>query len=271
MARLAWILIVLIFVGSCATNNKTDFTLPLELKNKLFATQENFEILRGINDSLFLPLKENKCLDEWEKVVEGLIKKLRSSKTNKERVGIWYDLGNCYNYVAEYNKAIYYYDLVLTVEKRNKPMLSIVTSNIGIIYEIKGLNILAKSYYEKSLAYNRNNHLSHYLISMDYIRQGEFSKSDAILLSLMKKLPKSRVVRSSLGVSFILSDNPFELKNKVLNFFNEKVEEKVLFQLSMKMYAGKHTKDDIEDLKDLELKFPLLNNFRNYLLNKFGT
>lgn len=271
MARLSAFLFFVFVISGCATNKKTDFTLPLELKNKLFATQENFEIYRSINDPLFAPLKENKCLDEWEKTVEGLIKNLRLSKSNKERVLIWYNLANCYNYVSEYNKAIYYYDLVLTVEKKNKKMLSVATSNIGLIYEIKGLNVLSKSYYERSLAYDKNNHIASYLIAYDYIRQGELVKAEQILSTLMKKLPKSRVVRSTLGVSFVLSDNEYELKSKVLSFFNEKVEEKVLFQLSQKLYAGKHSKDDLDDLGELELKFPLLNNFRKFLLNKFGT
>jgi len=271
MARLIHILILLLVIASCATQKKAGVELPLELKNRLFSTQASFELLNSFNDPLFAPLKKNKCINNWEEYVSALNKKLRGTQKNSERVLIWYELGNCYNYVGEYKKAIYFYDLVLSVEKQNDPMLSVITANIGLIYELKGLNILAKSYYEKSISHNGNNFLAKYLIALDHLRQGEFSLANPILEELTQKLPKSRAVFSTLGVSFSLSGSSSELKSKVFKFFNEKEEERVLFEIALKLFDGKQTKDDLEDLKDLELKFPVLNDYRNFLLNKFGS
>lgn len=269
MAKIVLLIISVVFI-SCATGPKTKVDLSQETKDKLFATQNAFELYNSLNDPLFANLKNNQCLLDWQKYVFDLNQKMRQVTKNSERIGIWYELGNCYNYIQDYKKSLYYYDLVLSLDKRNKQRNSVILANIGVIYEKQGLDVLARSYYENSLRNNINNHIANYLLGLDHLREGDFRKANDSLETILRKIPNSRLVRSTLGVSFILSDNKFELKNKVFKFFNEKDEETVLFKTAIEFYDGKVSSNKISDLKDLELKNPIMNSFRKFLLTKFG-
>ncbi|MBD64151.1 MAG: hypothetical protein CME62_03030 [Halobacteriovoraceae bacterium] len=260
----------LLFNFSCATGKKSGFELSQKLRAKLFSTQNNFEKYLASGDPLFNNLNNKECLADWEKSVSELNKKLRKVSSDQQRSEIWFTLGNCYNYTQEFRKSLYYYDLVLTFEKNDAQKISKIMSNIGLIYDIQGLSALARSYYQNSLKHNRSNHLANYLLSLDYLRQGNFAKANEGLELLAKQLPNSRVVRSSLGVSFVLSGNNLELRNKVLSFFNEKDEEAILLKSGIKLINGEVSRDRIADLKDLELKFSVLDDFRDYLITSFG-
>ena len=83
-----------------------------------------------------------------------------------------------------------------------------------------------------------------YVLLYLFLRQGNFNEANDKFEQVLKKIPSSKLVRSTLGVSFVLSDNKFALKNKVFKFLNEKDEETVLLKTAQQFYDGKISSDD---------------------------
>ena len=259
------------FLISCAsTKNKNEEPLSVSMKNNLYSTQDKFENILKTKDPIFLSLKKNTCINNWGKEVFLLKKKLRTIKKNSEKTEIWFKLGNCYNYVKDTERVIYYYDLVQGSGTKDTRMLSVIYFNMGQIYELNGQHSLAYSYYENSYKNDDPSSLSLFKLAVMEFKQREFRLSIKYLNILNQRFPKSNLVNFLIGVNYFHLNKKTVLINKVLPRLDEKSESKVLMAMALDLSEEKINKSLEADLKNLEVEFSMHQEFKQYLLGRLG-
>lgn len=261
--------LVLSLLG-CAQTKKSNGDLSYKQKEILFATQNELASLKALRDPFYNGIAKDKCLKDWSGYVASQRRLLIKYKTIDKKTKVWTQLGSCYVFIGQYKNAFYYYDLALSFSGKKVNQKSTILSNIGAVYEKIGLPVMAESYYQRSLSTYPNNSFASFKLALGYLKSGDFHKGNKILKRLLKRFPKSRVLRSTIGVSFALLGDVDSLRNKVFPFYNEKDIEKVLFKLSIKVLNGKLSDDALSDLKDLEFEKKILINFQNFLIKEVG-
>lgn len=270
MARIILILGFLA-LASCASNKKKDeMAMTIAMKDNLFASQNKFENIIKTNDPLFLSTRKNSCIKNWGKEVFKLKKQLRKASKDHERVRIWFNLGNCYNYVKQMEQSFYYYDLVLGSGTKDTKLLSVIYYNIGQIYERSGQLTLAYSYYENANKNDDPSSLSIFKLALLEFKQGEYRLSIKYLNQLAKRFPKSEIVRFLLGVNYFHLNEKESIKNKVLPRLVEKSESRILLNMALDLNNKKLSKSLVGDLENLEVDFKLHRDFKEFLLGKLG-
>jgi tetratricopeptide (TPR) repeat protein len=256
---------------SCATTKSRDEeTLTVTMKNNLYSSQDKFENILKTNDPVFLSLKKNTCINNWGKEVFALKKKLRTIKKTSEKVDVWFKLGNCYNYVKDTERVIYYYDLVQGSGTKDTKLLSIIYFNMGQIYELNGQNSLAYSYYENAYKNDDPSSLSLFKLAILELKQREFRLSIKYLNILYKRYPKSNLVNFLIGVNYFHLNEKSAVINKVLPRLDEKSVSKVLLAMALDLSEGMKKKSLEADLSNLEVVFSMHQEFKQYLLGRLG-
>ena len=263
------IIAVLILLAGCASKKpKTGLVLTVDMRNNLFRHQSYFEQMKELREPVFVALGEDKCLLAWEQEVFALKEKLKRSKENDDRVNIWYRLGNCYNYVGQYELSFYYYDLALPALNKRAVEKSTISYNIGRVYHARGNVVLAESYYQEAIQYNLKNNLALVNLALLYSEQGEFKRSNQKLDSILRNTPSSRLARFFQGLNYFHLKDYKSLESKVINRLADTSTEKAL--LSLARDIARERKGAYQDLKKEDFDFPWFKSFKNYLLNKFG-
>lgn len=264
-------LIFAFFLIGCATSNKKgDVNMNISMRDNLYATQNYYEVVKKLKDPLFEKLVVDKCLLKWEEEVNKLKDQVKKAKDRKQRVDLWYQLGNCYNYVGDFKLTFYYYDLVLSEEKKNAKRKAVISYNLGQIYQNSGSVALAQSYYEDAYRNDRLNLLAQLQIALIYLEQGAYQRSIRSISSVLAGSSTSSVARFILGINYFHLKDFAGLNSKVLNRLTEKSTERTLLQMALNLETKKDLKGTFEDLKGLELDFPLFKKFQSYLLKKYG-
>lgn len=264
MARLIPILLILI---SCSTVKKdNDLGLTVAQRDKYFAEQNHLEMLLAANDQLFLSYKPEGCVQDWTKYVTPLKDRLKKVVDDKQRYKIWFELGNCYILIGEYKKAIYYYDLVLGLNYKNKVVDSSIYFNLGQLYEMYNRDFLAYSFYQSALESRDKRHYSLLKLGMLEYKQAEFVKSNQYFQQLQRYYPGSDLVRFFIGVNYFHLEKKDQLINKVLTKLDEKSPSRVLLVMALDIAEKKNLKQLEADLRNLDLSLSLHKEFKSYLL-----
>jgi tetratricopeptide (TPR) repeat protein len=264
------ILLIILFVSfSCATKEQKKLNYTIEMENALFRSQSNVDKLVKSKDPVFANSFNAACLENWDKEVTSLKLKLKQANSSKARSSNWYQLGNCYLLVENFERSLHYYDLYLSSGDSNGSRQSKVLQNIGQIYEARGLTGMAKSFYKKSLKYNTHNTQTKYLLGLNSLRNGNYRLAVKYFSQLMSIYPSSKEIKYSLGVSFYLSGSDSALVSKVISKLNEKDKGSIVFNISLKLKKNDASEDMIADLREIEFDFALMNDFTNIIKKRF--
>lgn len=271
MARIAYLVLSFILVA-CATskNNKDEEILDVDMRNNLFSTQNNFENIISQKDELFFSMENSSCLNNWVKGVKKYKDRLKKTTKNKVRADSWFHLGNCYNYVNQYNLALYYYDLFISSGVKDNQKYATMYFNMGQIYEKKRQIKLAFSYYKNSLNYGDATKLSLFKLGMLSFKENEFNKSNTYFKQLGKFFPKSSMVKFLVGVNYFHLNSKELLHNKVIKRMDEKSVGRIMLSMASDLAIGKNKEKLETDLKNLDVTFSLHKQFKSYLLRNFG-
>lgn len=269
MARINLVL-SLIFLFSCATNKKKEDLLDIKKREELFSNQRNIDNLLKMKDVLFATVKSKKtCTQNWLKTVESYKQSLLGLKTDKKRVRIWFKLGNCYNFVGDYKRSMYYYDLVLSQRINDTNILAKLNYNIGQIYELSGQLDIAFSYYKEAFKYDDPSSLSLFKLAMLEFQQAEFESSLIYLNKLSRRIPRSKTVKFLQGVNYFHQNKRSLIRNKVLNSLDEKSVEAILLSIALDIEEGDKKKLET-DLENLEVETFFAESFKKHLLSLVG-
>ena len=266
MVKLIFLFTIII---SCSTSKITNTNLTHEMKSHLFKMQNLASSYKGKKDQFLDSVVFDRCFDNWSKEVEQLNRLLLVDdlKDSSKKLDAWYRLGTYHSYVGESNKVIYYYDLLLS-EKISNDRKSNIYYNFGELYERNELFVMAKASYEESLKFNSDNARSEFKLALLEMQVGLYEKSSKRLIRIVKKYPKSNLVKFYLGMSYYYSGSLDQLKNKVLRLLDEKSDESVLLNLAISLEKNSDKKT-MSDLENFQPSFFVYRDFKEFILAKY--
>lgn len=271
MGKIAFTLLTFHVFISCASwkNNKPKEKMAKDYEIFYEKRAEEREVLLELNDSYLESILRNSCFDDWgEKVYD--IKDRLKKVTTKMKPKLWFELGNCYNYVGDFNKALFYYDLVENSGVKDTKILSIVYSNTGEIYSNKKHSDMAVSYFQKAYNLDDPTSLSLFKLGIYSSEWGMYRKSIRHFSELSKRYPKSNLIKYLIGIQyFLLGDEDF-LKDKVLSRLDEKYIGAQLLKkaLEVKKVNNKMKENFLSELEDLDSPISYFKNFQNLIRQK---
>ncbi|MBT4792904.1 MAG: hypothetical protein HON90_15115 [Halobacteriovoraceae bacterium] len=270
MARIALVLFALLLASCSSTKEVKSVPMSATLKAKLYANQNLVESISSLKDKVFVGYENKYCLMNWGEAVYKYKDELRRTSKTKRRIKLWFDLANCYNYVGDFGKSLYYYDLIQGVGSTNQKMLSMISFNIGQILELNHQDVSAYSFYQDSLKKGDKSRLSLLKLAFLDYKQHEYEQSLKHLNKLRKYYPRSNLVNFLIGVNYIHLDSKSENINKVLKRIDEKYVGRNLLAMALDVTNKKFAKDLEVDLKNLDVEFKLHIDFKKYLLSRLG-
>ena len=269
MAKL--IPLILLFVSCAQNQKKSEVFLSINMRDSLFAQQSRVESYKNIKDEFFTSLKVDACLVKWEEEVAKLKKKLREESADTNKAQLWFDLGNCYNYVGRDKLTLFYYDLALSSKKLNSKQNSVISYNFAQIYGKKNMPVLVESYLRESLNYNPVNSLALVDLSLIYSQQGEHAQALRILSPLKKKFPRSDFVNFLIGVNYFGMADSGGLESKVLKYINDKSSEALMLSVAKDFLNGTRKQEELlERLGRIEVTLAPYKSFIDLLQKRIN-
>ncbi len=267
MARVIGLMLILLLSGCSTQPKKPKYPLEVRMKDKLFSNRNLVDNYLLTKDPLLLTYKGHECLDNWQTKVYEIKDRLRKETKAHLRTQLWFKLGNCFNYIENFDLALYYYDLVLGSKTKDTKIKAIVYYNTGQIYESVGQKSVALSYYEN--AYNLDDPESFSLIKLGVYEhlQAEFEASNKYFTQLLQRYPESELVKFYIGVNYFHLSQIDKIKNKVLPQLDEKSIAKILLMMAIDL-ESEVKKSLANDLNDLEVEFIPYKKFKEYLLSR---
>ena len=232
MDKLIYILIATLFLSCAGTKSSDNGVLSYEERNRLFNYQKSLKALEILNDDIIKAVTTNSCSQEWEKKVKKLKESLYLSPDNKKST-IWYELGNCYLYIQDFKKALFYYELTESSGTKDTKIIASLYYNIGVSYFSVGQLELAKSYFELAKKKDDPKSLSYFQLGLIDLSNGDFRSSLRNLSTLSRRYPQSRLINYLLGVNYFYLRDIKSLRNKVLNRLDEKFFGKALLEVAI--------------------------------------
>lgn len=255
---------------SCAGNKSgRESTLNYDEREKLFEYQNRLKNLESLNDELVFAFKENTCSADWEARVKKLKDSLYTAKDNKKPY-TWFELGNCYMYIKDYKKALFYYELTESSGTKDTKIISSLYYNIGVSYYAVKQFELAKSYFELARKNDDPKALSLFQLSLINLSDGNFKASLQHLMALERKYRKSDLVKYLKGVNYFYMRDINSLRNKVLNRLDEKFLGKALLEVALNITSEQKRVAIINNntLDNLESDIIYFEKFRQSLLKE---
>ena len=270
MDKIIGTLIFTLFFG-CATTKKqeTEVYMDADTRKALFSHQNFRDRLVSTKDPIYFYSEQDACFRDWPKKVFKYKKQLRNQKI-KSKMNIYFKLGNCYSYIKDFEKAIYYYDMVEASGVKDSKILSVIQYNIGQMYEHRKQYDIAKSYYLNSYRMDEPLSMALFRLSLLELNDYEFGKSLNYLKTLEGRYRQSDIVKFLKGVNYFYLKDISSLKNKVLLQLDDKFEGKVLLEMAKNVLLNKDLKSVKEDLSKLELKNPICKSFQDFLSTEVG-
>ena len=149
-----------------------NFDLIIDKSNRMLEIfSENPDVVKRVYTFLGRAYISDKKFDIAKNYIE---KSLQIDSQNPE---VYYSLGNIERDLANYDKAIYYYEEALTLTNDNK-LKSMIEGNIGVIYSNKENHSEAIKHYNASINYYQN-FSSYYNRGMSFELMKDFSTAIA--------------------------------------------------------------------------------------------
>ncbi len=221
--------------------------------------------LKEINSKFFI--SNFSCMIDWENSYKKIKKNIENLSSSGKRDEGWFDLANCLSVNGKFKEALFYYNLYLLSPDANKIKKSIVYQNIGIIYQIKSLDVLALSFYDSSLNLNPKNSKALFLKGMTLLNSGNYLNSLNNFKKLRKIMPKDQLVSFVLGVNYYLLGRIKEIPSLI---FYVSGDYKYLLDMALLFENRKITKKEKEDFYSKDFKMFLASDFFNLIKEKNG-
>ncbi len=234
MDKLVYTIVIFSLLSCASTKNNGSSELSYEQRDILFRNIEKIEKDTSSGDVLFIEANKNNCPGKWEQTVQKAKEDLYVAKS-KGKAKIWFQLGNCFNYIDDFERSILYYELVESSGTRDTKLLADVNYSLGNIYLKMNQREIAESYFNSARKLDDPKSLSLFQLGILELSDGEYKQSIKKFNDLAKKYPKSNFVQYFIGVNYYYLRELKALHDKVLPRIDDKFLGKSLLEVALKL------------------------------------
>ena len=175
-----------------------------DIKDPSWDAFSNESFIRMDQERLLKALSHKENMGCYVGDFKETLAKFKKGYGNQKNASYWLDIGTCFYFVENYEKAEFFYKLVIS-ETKNNSLKSITLNNLGLVYLQFGLWEKAHDFFNQAITVAPAFKVPRFNLALLYLQFGLYEKTISILTSTHFTKLKDVEIYLNLASAYLFS------------------------------------------------------------------